>query len=58
MLYDDGDEEWVDLGAEQHQWVDRGKEATARAKAAGACAGGALQPAVTSKIGAVLKLLL
>lgn len=35
VLYDDGDEEWVELSQERHLWVDRGKEAAARAKAAG-----------------------
>ena len=33
MLYDDGDEEWVDLGAEKFRWVDR---AAGKAKAAAA----------------------
>lgn len=35
VAYDDGDEEWVDLKTEKYQWVDRGQERAAKAKAAG-----------------------
>lgn len=36
VLYDDGDEEWVALGAERYAWVDRRREAARKARAAGA----------------------
>lgn len=36
MQYDDGDEEWVDLGQEKWSWADRAADKRKHARAAGA----------------------